>query len=176
MHHLLPYSDSCLYWCLAYIRQGISDLRIYVAVTSPYPRERGVTKHTPLFLGGLFMTPPYCLSKATEVPEVVGTLTLVITQLRTGVPRPSSDFREFISLNFLSFISYLRDWIPLVSAFGWHSEKGFSHIFKLLGEASILAWSGKGSFHAKFLPWSVKSTVYARFRIWPLQSWASLAI
>jgi len=55
------------------------------------------------------MTPPYCLSKATEVPEVVGTLTLVITQSRTGEPRPSSDFREFISLNFPSFISYLRD-------------------------------------------------------------------
>ena len=43
MHHLLPYSDSCLYWCLAYIREGTSDLRIYVAVTSPYHRDRGVT-------------------------------------------------------------------------------------------------------------------------------------
>ena len=31
-----------LYWCLVYIREGISDLRIYVAVTSPYPRDRGV--------------------------------------------------------------------------------------------------------------------------------------
>ena len=41
MHHLLPYSDSCLYWCLAYIREGISDLRIYVAVTSPYPPGSG---------------------------------------------------------------------------------------------------------------------------------------
>ena len=29
--------------CLAYIREGISDLRIYVAVTSPYPQDRGVT-------------------------------------------------------------------------------------------------------------------------------------
>ena len=44
MHHLLPYSDSCLYWCLAYMREGSSDLRIYVAVTSPYPWNRGVTK------------------------------------------------------------------------------------------------------------------------------------
>ena len=44
MHHVLPYSDFCLYWCLAYIREGISDLRIYVAVTSPYPRDRGVTQ------------------------------------------------------------------------------------------------------------------------------------
>jgi len=43
MHHTLPYSDSCLYWCLAYIREGISNLRIYVAVTSSYPRDRGVT-------------------------------------------------------------------------------------------------------------------------------------
>ena len=43
MHHLLPYSDSCLYWCLAYIREGTTDLRIYVAVTSPYSWNRGVT-------------------------------------------------------------------------------------------------------------------------------------
>ena len=48
------------------------------------------------------MTPPHCSSKETEVPEVVGTLTLVITQSRIGEPRPSSDFREFVSLNFLS--------------------------------------------------------------------------
>jgi len=41
MHHLLPHSDSCLYWCLAYIREGTSDLRIYVAVTSPNPPGPG---------------------------------------------------------------------------------------------------------------------------------------
>ena len=40
---VLPHSDSCLYWCLAYIRKGISDLCIYVAVISSYPRDRGVT-------------------------------------------------------------------------------------------------------------------------------------
>ena len=34
---------SCLYWCLAYIREVISDLRMYVAVTSPYLPDRGVT-------------------------------------------------------------------------------------------------------------------------------------
>ena len=55
------------------------------------------------------MTPPLCSSKETEVPDVVGTLTLVITRSRTGEPRPSNDFREFISLNFLNFTSYLRD-------------------------------------------------------------------
>jgi len=93
------------------------------------------------------MTPPYFSSKETEVPEVVGTLTLVITRWRTGEPRPSSDFREFISFNFLTFISNLRNWIPLVSVFGWLSEKDFSPIFKFLGEASILAWSDKGFFH-----------------------------
>ena len=43
MHHVHPYSDSCLYWCLAYIREGIFDLHIYVAVTSPYPWDWGVT-------------------------------------------------------------------------------------------------------------------------------------
>ena len=41
MATVLPHSDSFLYWSLAYIREGISDLRIYVAVASPYPRERG---------------------------------------------------------------------------------------------------------------------------------------
>ena len=51
------------------------------------------------------MIPPHCSSKETEVSEVVGTLTLIITQPTTGEPRPSSDFREFISLNFLSFIN-----------------------------------------------------------------------
>ena len=55
------------------------------------------------------MTPPHCSSKKTEVPDVVGTLTLVIIRSRSGEPRPFSDFREFISLNFLSFTSYLRD-------------------------------------------------------------------
>ena len=44
MHHLLPYSHSCLYWCLAYIRKGISDLLIYVTVTFSYPRDRCATK------------------------------------------------------------------------------------------------------------------------------------
>ena len=55
------------------------------------------------------MTSPHCSSKETEVPEVVETLTLVIVRSRSSEPRPSSDFREFISLNFLSFTSYLRD-------------------------------------------------------------------
>ena len=40
---MLSYSDSFLYWCLAYIREGIFDLRINVAVTSPYPWDRDVT-------------------------------------------------------------------------------------------------------------------------------------
>jgi len=44
MHHIFLNSDSYLYWCLVYIREGISDLRIYVAVMSPYPRDRGVTR------------------------------------------------------------------------------------------------------------------------------------
>jgi len=39
MHHVLSYSDSYLYCCLAYICEGIFDLRIYVAVTS---RTRGI--------------------------------------------------------------------------------------------------------------------------------------
>ena len=55
------------------------------------------------------MTPPYCSSKETEIPEIVGTLILVITRPRAGEPQSSSDLREFISLNFLRFISYFRD-------------------------------------------------------------------
>jgi len=43
MHHVLLYSDSCLYWRLAYIREGIFDLRIYISVTSLYPRDWDVT-------------------------------------------------------------------------------------------------------------------------------------
>ena len=34
---VLSYSDSFLYWWLAYIREGIFALYMYVAVTSPYP-------------------------------------------------------------------------------------------------------------------------------------------
>ena len=30
---------SCQHWCLAYICEGISDLRIYVAVTCPYSQD-----------------------------------------------------------------------------------------------------------------------------------------
>ena len=41
--HVILHSDSYLYGCLAYICEGIFDLRIYVAVTSPYPRDRDVT-------------------------------------------------------------------------------------------------------------------------------------
>jgi len=40
---VLLHSDSFLYWCLAYICEGISALRIYVTVTSPYPRDQGIT-------------------------------------------------------------------------------------------------------------------------------------
>ena len=43
MHHVLSYSGSCLYWCLVNICDGIFDPRIYVTVTPPYPRDRGVT-------------------------------------------------------------------------------------------------------------------------------------
>ena len=42
MHHVFSNSDSYMYWCLAYICEGIFELRIYVVVTSPYPQDRGV--------------------------------------------------------------------------------------------------------------------------------------
>ena len=40
---VLSYSNSCMYWYLAYIYEGISALCIYVAVTSPYLRDRDIT-------------------------------------------------------------------------------------------------------------------------------------
>ena len=40
---VFPYTDSCMYWCLAYICEGIFILHIYVAVTSPY---RGTGHYT----------------------------------------------------------------------------------------------------------------------------------
>ena len=43
MDHVLSYCDSYMYWCLAYICEGIFDLCIYVAVTSSNPRDRDVT-------------------------------------------------------------------------------------------------------------------------------------
>jgi len=42
-HHVLSYFDSYLYWCLAYICEGIFDLRIYVVVTSLYQQDWGIT-------------------------------------------------------------------------------------------------------------------------------------
>ena len=35
---VLLYSDSCLYWCLAYICEGIFALRMYVTIAIPYCR------------------------------------------------------------------------------------------------------------------------------------------
>jgi len=39
---MLPHSDSYLYWCLVYTCEGISAQRMYVTVTSPYPRDWSV--------------------------------------------------------------------------------------------------------------------------------------
>jgi len=40
---VLLYSDSCLYWCLAYICEGIFALRMYVTIVIPYSQDRGIT-------------------------------------------------------------------------------------------------------------------------------------
>ena len=40
---VLPYSDSYMHLCLAYICEVISTQRIYIAVTSSYPRDRDIT-------------------------------------------------------------------------------------------------------------------------------------
>ena len=47
------------------------------------------------------MTPPHCSSKKTEVPEVVGTLTLVITQSRT------MSLGHLVTLESLSLLIFL---------------------------------------------------------------------
>ena len=51
------------------------------------------------------MTAPHFSSKQAEVPEVVG---LSLNQELVSLGHPVT-FREFISLNFLSFTSYFRD-------------------------------------------------------------------
>jgi len=40
---VLPYSDSCMYWYLAYVCEGIFIMHIYVTVTSPYSWDQGIT-------------------------------------------------------------------------------------------------------------------------------------
>ena len=40
---VLLYSDSCMYWCLAYVCEGISTLRMYLVVASLYLWDRDVT-------------------------------------------------------------------------------------------------------------------------------------
>jgi len=40
---VFPYLNSCLYSYLAYICEGIFAFRIFIVVTSSYPRDQGVT-------------------------------------------------------------------------------------------------------------------------------------
>jgi len=41
--HLYMIYFPCLYWCLAYIAEGIFVLYVYVEVESPYPTRRSIT-------------------------------------------------------------------------------------------------------------------------------------
>jgi len=43
---VLPFSDSCMYWCLAYVCEGIFILCMYVTVTYPYPKGVTISCHT----------------------------------------------------------------------------------------------------------------------------------
>ena len=60
------------------------------------------------------MISPYCPSQETEVPEVIGTLTLVITRPRAGESRASRDFtNELVTLGNLSPLIFLA--LPAIS-------------------------------------------------------------
>jgi len=50
MHHILSYFDSYQHWCLAYICEGIFDLHIFITITSPYTRDRGVITSNPYYM------------------------------------------------------------------------------------------------------------------------------
>ena len=61
-----------------------------------------------------FVTSPHCPSKETEVPEVVETLTLVITRPRDGEARSSRDFtNKLVILGSLSPLIFLV--LPAIS-------------------------------------------------------------
>ena len=59
---------------------------MYVAITSPYLRDRGVTQSVHDI--------PGCPGKETQISEIVGAPTLVTNQPRAGESRLSRDFYQ----------------------------------------------------------------------------------
>ena len=103
MHHLLPHSDSCLYWCLAYIREGTSDLRIYVAVTSPNPPGPGRYNIITNLHEEKRSLPPMHLSREREVGTSILLCKLLdptlLPQKNLLLPENSIQISQSIKLN-----------------------------------------------------------------------------
>jgi len=95
-------------------------------------------------LKSLFMISTHCSCKETEVLEVVGTLTLVITRSRAGESRSSRDLtNKLVTLGSLSPLIFLA--LPAISGieFPWSLYltdlwRRISALFKLPGKANIL--------------------------------------
>ena len=90
------------------------------------------------------MTSPHCPSKKIEVPEVVGTLIMVITRPRAGESQSSRDFtNKLVTLESLSSLIFLA--LPAISGneFPWSLHlanlwRRVSALIKLPSEANIL--------------------------------------
>ena len=86
----------------------------------------------------------HCPSKETEVPEVVGMLTLVVTRPRAGESRSSRDFtNKLVTLKSLSPLIFLALSVILGIEFPWSLHladlwRRVSALFKLPGEANTL--------------------------------------
>ena len=92
------------------------------------------------------MTSPYCPGKETEVSEVVGTPTVVITRPRASKSRSSRDFTNgLVTLGSLSPLIFLASpaitgveflWVLHLTDF---QKRVSTLFFQLLDEANILA-------------------------------------
>jgi len=97
-----------------------------------------------LFQKSLFMTSSHCPSKETEVPEVAGTLTLVVIRPRAGESRSSRDFtNKLVTLESLSPLIFFALPGILGIEFPWSLHladlwRRIAALFKLPGEGNTL--------------------------------------
>jgi len=115
IHHVLSYSNSCLYWCLKYMCEGIFDLHIYVEVMSLYPQNRGVTVQAYALTSSICPECKLMVKKfATGLHESRLYSPTTSTELSisswSSLPWFLSPFLLFI-FSFLSFLYQLKIWI-----------------------------------------------------------------
>jgi len=133
---VLSHSNSCLYRCLAYIQEGISNLRIYVAVTSPYPPDRGVIWWYQSFGSNILSTTSWQINDVLIcswrvwvlnihsnrkygvifsflVIFSLGPETLLSFQLLSVIPLINSDilYPELVIFHILFTLSYYHRWL-----------------------------------------------------------------